>query len=160
MKKILLSIIIIIFVTINGCAQQNKMKIEDIQEIWVYDYFNSKGYTQGAAQRKFQELENNKTAKIQLDPVFVDSLKSMLIYSAKHKKLPQGKYEQNLIFTQFILKDSSSRNIIIGSGGVYDDYRTGFMSYLFIDNSDKKNKTIWVNKFFCKLTDKINTNAD
>jgi hypothetical protein len=159
MKKILLSIIIIMFVTINGCAQQNKMKIENIQEIWVYDYFNPKGYTRGEVYRKFQELENNKIAKIQLDPVFVDSLKSMLIYSAKHKKLLPSKCGQNLIFTQFILKDNSSRYIIFGTNGVFD-YFVGIMGYFFIDDSDKKNETLWINKFFCKLTDKINTNAD
>jgi hypothetical protein len=147
------------FSTFNGYAQQNKMKIEDVQEIWVYDYFDSYGYTRGSVYRKFQEFENNKTAKIQLNSAFVDSLKNMLIYFAEHKKLLPSKCGQNLIFAQFVLKDNRSRNIIIATNGVFD-YRVGLMGYFFIDSSDKKNGTLWKNNYYSKILDTVNHSTE
>jgi hypothetical protein len=165
MKKILLSITSIMLFSTNNCAQQNKMKIEDIKEIWVYNYFTPKGYRIGEVRLKFQELENNKMSKIQLDSTFVDSLKNMLIYSAKHKKMLLDnsairmglKCGINLVFAQFVLKDGSSRNIIIASNGVFD-YFVGNTGYFFIESSDDQNKTMWINRFFNKLVDRINAN--
>ncbi|MDR0763622.1 MAG: hypothetical protein LBF01_03910 [Bacteroidales bacterium] len=150
MKKILFLITLIMLVIFNGCAEQNKMKIEDIVDVWIYDYFDTKGYTVGEVYRKFRMLEDSKTSKIQLNFTFVDSLKNMLMYSAKCKRLLPSKCGTKLIFTQFVMKDGSSRNIIINSVGVVD-YFTGYMIYFFTDSSDKKDKTLWMNDFWGKI---------
>ena len=139
------------FSTFNGFAQKNKMKdkmkIEDITEIRVYDYFNSKGYTRGEVFRKFRELEDNQTTKIQLDSVFVDSLKNILIDFATPKRLLPSKCGQNLIFAQFVLKNNSNRNIIIATNGVFD-YQVDLIGYFFIDSAEE---TLWKNNFWHKI---------
>jgi hypothetical protein len=142
----LLLIIIIMFTLYNGCAQQNKMKIEEIMEIWVYDYFDTKGYTRGEVYRKFQELEIEKKSKFIVDSTFTNSMKKMLLHSARAKKLLHGKCGTQLIFAKFVMKDNSSRNIIICSVGVYD-YFVGYMQY----NFDKDDMIIWVSQFFNKI---------
>lgn len=147
--------IVMFFTIVNSCAaQQNKMLIEDIKEILVYNHFNSMGYTRGSALRKFKELENNKTTKIPLDTVFVNSFKSVLISSAKHKKLIPSKCGTELIFAQFVFKDGSRRDIIIASNGVFD-YYVGNMGYFFIDSVNEKNKEFWINTFFSKIVAKV-----
>jgi hypothetical protein len=159
MKRILFLNTLIILITFNGCAQQDKMKIEDIKEIWVYDYFNPRGYTTAGVAHKFQDLENNQTAKIQLDSTFVESLKNMLFYSSAIRKTFQEKTGQNLIFAQFVMKDGGVRKIIINSIGIVD-YFAGNIAYFFIDNSDKNNKTLWLNNYYGKIKDEINDIAD
>lgn len=161
MKRVLFLIAITAFLsTPNACyAQQNELKIEDIKSIWVYRYFDSIGHTRGSIYRKFQELEDNDTPKILLDSVFVDSFKYTLVKSAKNKKLLPGKCGINLIFTQFVLNDNSTRNIIIASNGIFD-YFIGGTGYFFIESSDKQDKVMWVNNYFNKLVNKINSIAE
>jgi hypothetical protein len=159
MKKILFLNTLIMLITFNGCAQQNKIKIEDIKEIWVYDYFNPRGYTTSGVAHKFQDLENNQTAKIQLDSTFVDSLKNMLFYSSATRKTFQEKTGQNLIFAQFVMNDGGVRKIIINSIGIVD-YFVGNTAYFFTDNSEKNNKTLWLDNYYSKMKDKINHNSD
>lgn len=161
MKRVLFLIAITAFLsTLNACyAQQNELKIEDIKSIWVYRYFDSIGHTRGSIYRKFQELEDNDTPKILLDSVFVDSFKYALVKSAKNKKLLPSKCGINLIFTQFVLNDNSTRNIIIASNGIFD-YFIGGTGYFFIESSDKQDKVMWVNNYFNKLVNKINSIAE
>ena len=158
MKRILFLIMITaFFVTQNVCyAQQNELKIEDVKSIWIYHYFDSIGHTRGSIYRKFRELEANNTPKILLDSVFVDSFKYTLIKSAKNKKLLPSKCGKNLIFAQFVLSNISTRNIIIASNGVFD-YFIGGRGYFFIESSDKRNKIMWMNNYFNKIVDKINS---
>lgn len=160
MKRVLFLIVIIAFsATLNACfVQQNELKIEDVKSIWVYCYFDSIGHTRGSIYRKFQELEDNNTPKILLDSVFTDSFKYTLVKSAKNKKLLPSKCGINLIFAQFVLNNNSTRNIIIASNGVFD-YFIGGRGYFFIDSSDKQDKVIWMNNYFNKLVDKINSIA-
>lgn len=160
MKRILFLIIITaFFATLNVCyAQQNELKIEDVKSIWIYRYFDSIGHTRGSIYRKFQELEDNNTPKILLDSVFVDSFKYTLVKSAKNKKLLPSKCRINLIFAQFVLNNNSTRNIIIASNGVFD-YFIGGRGYFFFESSDKQDKIMWVNNYFNKLVDKINSIA-
>ena len=140
--------------TLNACTnQQDKMKLEDIKEIWVYDYFNSMGYGVGGLVRKFQELENDTVAKFQLPSLFVDSLKNILIRSAIAKKLMPSKCGTNLIFAQFVMKDSSIRNIIINSQGIVD-YFVGYMTYFISDDKNKQDETLWVNNFYNRIRNK------
>lgn len=161
MKRVLFLIVITAyFFAPNACyAQQNELKIEDIKSIWVYRYFDSIGHTRGSIYRKFQELEDNDTPKILLDSVFVDSFKYTLVKSAKNKKLLPGKCGINLIFTQFVLNDNSTRNIIIASNGVFD-YFIGDRGYFFIESSDKQDKVMWVNNYFNKIVNRINFIAE
>lgn len=155
MKRVFFITIVMCFTTFNDCyTQQNKMKIEDIKEIWVYDYFSSIGHTRGSIYRKFQELENNKTPKIRLDDIFTDSLKRVLIKSAKNKKLLPSKCGINLIFAQFILNNDSIINTIIASNGVFD-YFVGNTGYFFIDTSNMRNRDMWINNFLTKLLIKL-----
>jgi len=137
---------------LNACTQQNNMKLEDIKEIWVYDYFDSRGDRIGHLFRKFQELENDSIAKFRLPPLFVDSLKSMLIYSAKAKKrsVLDDKCGGDIIFAQFVMKDGSTRNIIINSLGLVD-FLIEYTNYTFIDNKNKQDRTLWVNSFFNRI---------
>ena len=100
-------------------------------------------------------MENNKTPKIRLDDIFTDSLKRVLIKSAKNKKLLPSKCGINLIFAQFILNNDSIINTIIASNGVFD-YFVGNTGYFFIDTSNMQNRDMWINNFFNKLIDKIN----
>ena len=155
-------LVIMIFSTFNGFTQNDKMKdkmkdkmnIEDITEIWVYDYFNPQGYRRGEVSLKFRELENKHTTKIQLDSVFVDSLKNILIdFTTPKKFLMRNEYGQalkcggNFIFTQFVLKNNSNRNIIIAPYGIFD-YEVDLIGYFFIDSAEK---TQWKNNFWDKI---------
>ena len=159
MKKRLFLAIIIMFTVSNGGAQQNKMKMEDIKEIWVYDYFDTKGYTRGEVYRKFQELENEKVSKIKLEQIFVNSLKNMLVYSAIYRKSPHGKCGTQLVFAQFILRENISRKIIINSIGI-EDYFAGNRQYYFVDNHNRNDKTLWLNNYFYKIIDMINSKTE
>lgn len=159
MKKILLLIVSILFTTISGCAQQKKMKIEDVDEIWIYAQRDSLGYTTAGVARRFLELEENNITKYKLEPFFVDSLKNMLFYSSKSRRVFQEKTGQNLIFSQFVMKDGSTRNIIINSVGIVD-YFVGNTASYFKDDKNQKDQTLWRNNFFNKISIKINKNND
>ena len=56
-------LVIMIFSTFNGFTQNDKMKdkmnIEDITEIWVYDYFNPQGYRRGECPLNFGNWKIN-----------------------------------------------------------------------------------------------------
>jgi hypothetical protein len=154
MKRILFLIVVVMSATFNGSAQQNKMKIDDIKEIWVYDYFSPRGYTTAGIAHKFHDLEYDNIMKFKLDSIFVDSLKNML-YSTTTRKVFQEKTGQNLIFAQFVMKNNSVRNIIICSVGIVD-YFVGYTAYFFKNDTSSENKTLWVKNFYGTLMNKIN----
>ena len=53
----------------------------------------------------------------------------------------------NFIFTQFVLKNNSNRNIIIAPYGIFD-YEVDLIGYFFIDSAEK---TQWKNNFWDKI---------
>lgn len=151
MKKISFLITIIVsLIVFNGCSQRIRLNINEIQEIWVYEHFESRGYTTAGIARKFHELEVDNIIKFRLDNLFVDSLKDFLLNSATTRKVFQEKTGQNLVFSQFVMKDGSTCNIIINSTGIVD-YFGGHTAFYFIDNERKKNKTLWTKNFFNRI---------
>lgn len=156
MKRILFLIILTMFITLKVCAQQNRMLIEDVKEIWVYDYFESKGYTTAGIAHRFHDLEKDSNIiKFKLDSIFVESLKNILLHSARIRETFQEKTGQNLIFAQFVIKDGSIRNIINSIGVV--DYFIDHKAYYFVDDSDKM---YWRNNYYGRLMEMINLHSD
>ena len=132
MIKTIVFTISVMLLTFHNCPAQNTT-MNDIKEIWVYEYFSSKGYTRGEIYTKFKELEQEDIRKHKLDDAFVDSLKHVFSL-AKSKKILPGKCGTNLIFTQFVLNNSDCRNIIIGTNGVSDYYD---LTWLYFDDIAK-----------------------
>lgn len=118
MAKSFITIASIMLFTFHNCTAQD-IVVDNIKEVWIYDSFSPKGYTRGELYRKFHELEQSHVTKYKLDATLIDSLKRVLIH-AKYKKIRHGKCGTNLIFAQFVMKNHDSRNIIIGTNGIFD----------------------------------------
>jgi hypothetical protein len=88
----------------NACSQKNKMKFEDINEIWVYDYFPLKGYTTAGAYGEIIRLERENAPKFKLEQNDVDSL-CRILQESSIGKLFHNKWGGELVFAEVILKD-------------------------------------------------------
>ena len=98
---------------LNACSQQNKMKIEDIKEIWVYDYFHQRGYTTAAAYGQIIRLEEQHTDKFKLGQKDTDFL-CRIMQESSSGKLFHTKWGVNLIFAELVLKDGEKIMAFIG----------------------------------------------
>lgn len=122
------------------------MQVQEIQEIWVYEYFNTAGYTTASLWSKFKELEKDKNViKFKLEPTIVQSLRDKLQY-ARTRKVFQEKTGQKIIFSQFVMDDGSVRNIIITPNGMIDFY-VEKKAYFFTD----KFKQGWLDEYYNKI---------
>lgn len=125
---------------------QKVMQVQEIQEIWVYEYFNTAGYTTASLWSKFKELEKDKNViKFKLEPTIVQSLRDKLQY-ARTRKVFQEKTGQKIIFSQFVMDDGSVRNIIITPNGMIDFY-VEKKAYFFTD----KFKQGWLDEYYNKI---------
>lgn len=125
---------------------QKVVPIQEIQEIWVYEYFNITGYTTASLWSKFAELEKDKNViKFKLAPTTVQSLKNRLQY-ARTRKVFQEKTGQKIIFCQFVMNDGCVRNIIITPNGMIDYYAEK-KAYYFTD----KFKQEWLDEYYNKI---------
>ena len=120
--------------TLNACAQKNKMKFEEIKEIWIYDYFPLRGYTTAGAYGEIIRFEERKTPKFKLEQNDVDSLISIM------RKASQGKFFHNkwgspLIFAEVIL--TNGQRLMVFNSYNMISVETG-KSYWIKDEQDKK----------------------
>jgi hypothetical protein len=145
MKRILFLIVTVMFATYNGCAQQNKMKTGDIKEIWVYDYFNPRGYTTAGAYSQFKEFDENNIFKFKLDQLDVDTL-ICIMSKAKAKKIFQTKMGGNLLFAEIITEKNIKLRTII----CFNLISTGAMTDYWI--KDEKHQK-WLSDFRNRLID-------
>ena len=99
--------------TLNACAQQKNMKLEDIREIWVYDYFPARGYTTAGAYGEIIRLERENTPKFKLEQNDVDSL-CRILRETSAGKLFHTKLGGELVFAEIILENGKNLKTIIG----------------------------------------------
>lgn len=78
--------------------------IQEIEEIWIYDYFSPGGYTTAGAYGQIIRLEKHNTPKFKLEQSDVDSLYRIL-QNASPYKFFHNKWPAPLIFAEVILKD-------------------------------------------------------
>jgi hypothetical protein len=88
--------------------------IPEIDEVWVYNYFPSRGYTTASAYSEFNYLEENNIDKFKLSQNDVDTLYSIMS-DAKVKKLFQTKTGQGVIFVEIITFDNQKLRTLICS---------------------------------------------
>jgi hypothetical protein len=135
MKKSMFLFIISMFIAFNACSQQDKMKFENIKEIWVYDYFPLRGYTTAGAYRGIIRLERENAPKFKLEQNDVDSL-CRILRKALPGKLFHNKWGSPLVFAEVILKDGQ-RSMIFNSYDVISIEIIG-KNYWVKDEQDKQ----------------------
>jgi hypothetical protein len=140
--------------TFNACAQQKKtrlekMSLEDIKEIWIYNYFHPGGYTTAGTFGQIIRLEEKNVSKFKLEQNDVDSL-CRILQETSPKKLPQTKIGQNLILAEAILKDGQ-RLMIFSTHNVIG-IETG-VSYWIKNDKDKE----WLFEFRDRIIKKYST---
>ena len=144
MKKSMFLFIIAISITFNACSQQNRMKIEDIKEIWVYDYFHPRGYTTAGAYGQIMRLEEQNIPKYKLEQNDVDSLLCIMKESTT-SKLFHTKWGGNLILAELILKDEQNLMAFIGRYAISVDIIK--KNYCIKDENSKK----WLDDFINRI---------
>jgi len=130
--------------TLNACAQQNNMKLEDIKEIWVYDYFHQRGYTTAGAYGQIIRLEEQNTPKFKLEQNDVDSL-CRIMQEASTGKLFHTKWGVNILFAEIILKDGQKSMAFIGRYAISVDIVK--KNYWVKDENSQK----WLNEFIDRV---------
>lgn len=129
-------------------TKHNQLDFNNIEEIWVYDYFTGTPYRKGEIERIFQKLENEK--KIALDANLVDFIKKELNHSSKAVKdkfcnsaVGKGvKQPSEIIFCSFLLSNKDEIKVVMYLNGI-SDY-ANCTSYIIHD--DKKD--LWRNCFY------------
>jgi len=89
---------------------QNKMN--EIKEIWIYDYFEERGFTTGGAYSHFEDMKETNTSKFKLEKEDMDSL-ICILSKAKVKKLFPGKTGTFILFAEFVYIDNSVSKVTI-----------------------------------------------
>jgi len=143
MKK-LTFLLIIIPMTLNACGQQNKMKLDDIKEIWVYDYFPARGYTTAGAYGEIIRLEKKNTPRLKLEQSDVDSL-CRILRETSPGKLFHTKWGGNLIFAELVLKNGQKIMAFIGRYAISVDIIK--KNYWIKEEEDKK----WLDEFIDRV---------
>lgn len=126
------------------CFRTQKTKITKINEILIYDYFWTGGYTTAGAASQLSRLEKANIAKIKLEPSITDSL-SHIMKEAKVRRLFQSKTGMSLLFGEIITADNQVLKIYI-SRNVICDY-TNKQEY-WIKNPEHLK---WVSEFIDKM---------
>jgi hypothetical protein len=131
MKAMICLFISLIFNTLTFSGLENKKVISDtIKEVWIYDYFENRGYTVGSAYRQFEELEKGDVFKFKVDSLEISSLQNILSTSDIQKQF-YGKLGKCILFTEIITNDDKVLKIAIlndmiidytGKNGIYKYY--------------------------------------
>lgn len=136
-------LLLIMPMTLSACAQKNNIKIEDIKEIWVYDYFHPRGYTTAGAFGQIMRLEEEGVAKFKLDQSDTDSL-CRILQETSSKKLFQTKTGQYLIFVEFVLENEQNLKAFIARGAISVDFKK---DYIINDTTNRK----WLINFIDRM---------
>jgi hypothetical protein len=132
------SICLILFSTFYS-IHCDKLKI---QEMWVYNYSETRGYTSGGAVRQFEILEN-KNDKQKMNKEDLNSIQN-IIFKSKVKKLFPSKTGTNLLFLQIIDTNHISANVIVNYGCIRDF--TNRKDYWITDKNDQEWLALFIKK--------------
>ena len=100
-----------------SCEEEELLAIENV---FMYQYFNEKGYTNSEAYAMFKQLNTDETPQKKLNTAQVETLKEIIVNS-KQKDLFPGKTGVDVLF--FIITDAEGgENIILLSSNLLRDY--------------------------------------
>ena len=124
------------------CAKTQE--IENIKNLFVFDYFKTKGYTTATAFTQFDDLIKNKVTKIKAEQVDCIHFYSIL-KGIKSKKHYQTKLGTDNIFIELITEKSIIKAVICSSELILD--LTNNKEYWIKDKEQQK----WLIEFLSKI---------
>jgi len=119
---------------------QEKTDFFAIKEVWIYYYFDVKGYTTASASGQLKRLSESAVSKLKMEQSDVDSL-SYFISKSQIKKIMPRKTGQNILFAEIITEDDKKLKIIICHSLITDF--TNEKDYFIKDKEYQK----WLIKF-------------
>ncbi len=140
MKK---TILLIISLSIMSC--KTPKGIDEINKIYVYNFFDKKGYSTAGAYTQFNDMLNNKIIKIEISPKDCEQF-NQILKKIKPRHHFQTKFGGNLIFVEALVNLKIMR-IIIPSDNLIVDL-TNNCNYNVEILQDKQ----WLNEFIDKTS--------
>jgi hypothetical protein len=119
--KIMTSLFINLALLFSACGSiKNDTLPQSIKEIWVYDYFDLRGYTTAGAYGKMIRLEEEGVSKFKLEKNDTDSL-CRILQETLPGKLFHTKLGVELILGEIVLINGQKLKIIIASNVISVD---------------------------------------
>ena len=139
---------ILIALSFSSCYTSKNIRINELKEIWFYDYFDSKGYRVGGVYRQFQILEKDSIEKIKLCSNAVRTFNS-IIHTAEMKNDFLGKLGGPIVFVIGITHDEEAMKIAILNNIIIDctDQKKGYKFYFIKKEQHQK----WISEFKNKI---------
>jgi glycyl-tRNA synthetase alpha subunit len=117
MKIVTFMFINLAFAFLSCGNKTNETLPQVIEEIWIYNYFNAKGYTTASAYGQIIRLEEQNISKFKLEQNDLDSL-CRIITESSPGIIFHTKWGGGLVFAEAILKDGKRLKIFISSDAI------------------------------------------
>lgn len=135
-----LTLIILSMIT-TSCAKTQE--VEEIKMLYVFDYFQTKGYTTATAFTQFDVLIKQNVVKIQAEQKDCNHL-NYILKSIKSKKHTQTKLGIDNVFIELKTEKDTIKAVICSSELVLD--LSNYKEYWIKDKEQQKWLTEFINK--------------
>lgn len=135
-----LTLIILLMIT-TLCAKTQE--VEEIKMLYVFDYFQTKGYTTATAFTQFDDLIKQNVVKIQAEQKNCNHL-NYILKSIRSKKHTQTKLGIDNVFIELKTEKDTIKAVICSSELVLD--LSNYKEYWIKDKEQQKWLTEFINK--------------